>query len=213
MQPLYLSSDQLYLRAMIAGDAALAAAWFPGAFPVNGDQASRWLREQHDTSPWDGPPHTWLAVVERPTDTTDAERNGAEAVVGGVRMSHPRGRTTDVKIRIAPSIEPVAADQLQADVMRLVVPWARDELEAMVVTVAIGSDQPVSIAVAQELGMLQAARLRDHLARPGRRADLLWYQALNADRRVPEVVLTTGALTLVPAGPEIGGAHEGASDA
>ena len=199
MHPPYLSTDRLALRAMVADDALVASDWFPAAFPVNADQAGRWLREQHRTSPWDGPTRLWLAVV-RIGEHDPNSSIPRQTVVGGVTMSHPRDRTTDVQIRIAPSIEHAEADGLQAEVIRLLVPWARDELETMVVTVAIGSDQPASVTAAQELGMLPAARLREHLARPGRRADLLWFQALNAGRRIPAVAGAPAELSLVPAG-------------
>ena len=197
MQPPYLSTDRLFLRAMIADDAAVATEWFPSAFPINADQAGRWLLEQHRASPWQDPPHTWLTVVR----VGEREPNSSiprETVVGGVSMSHPRGRMTDIQIRIAPSIDHAEADQLQAEVLRVIVPWARDELEAMVVTVSIGSDQPISIATAERLGMYQAARLREHLARPGRRADLLWYQALNPSGRGIDLPRTGGSSANAP---------------
>ena len=200
MHPPYLSTDRLAVRAMVADDALAAAAWFPAAFPVNADQAGRWIGEQHRTSPWDGPPRLWLTVVRIGEQEPNSSIPRQRVVGGGVAMSHPRGRTTDVLIRIAPSIDHAEADQLQAEVIRLLVPWARDELEAMVVTVAFGSDQPSSVVAAQELGMLPAARLREHLARPGRRADLLWFQALNAGRRVPAVAGAPAELSVVPAG-------------
>lgn len=213
MQPPYLSSDRLSLRAMVASDAAVAADWFPAVFPVNAAQASQWLREQHGFSPWDGPPRTWLTIVRLPTDTLVRGQERNETVVGGVAMSHPRGRTTDVQVWIAPSVDPAGADHLQAEVVRILVPWARDELESMVVTVSIGSDQPASIAAAQELGMLQAARLREHLARPGRRADLLWYQALNGKRLAPDPAAATTELNLISTGPVASGNGEDGPDA
>jgi len=58
------------------------------------------------------------------------------------------------------------------------VPWLRDEVEQMTVTVSVPADEGATITVLEELGMVRAARLREHLARPGARVDLLVYQAL-----------------------------------
>ncbi len=182
MRPPYLSTERLTLRAMVAGDAAIATSWFPAPFPVSAGQAGRWLTDAHRSSPWDDPATLWLAIVRH---ESDGDRS-SDGVVGAVRLLHPRARASELSVHLAPHLTPGEADALQAKVVRLVVPWGRDELEAMVLTLSIGSDQPVSIAAAEGLGMIQAVRLREHLARPGRRADLLWYQALNPLGRVPD---------------------------
>lgn len=182
MPPAYLSNGRLTLRAMVATDADDAMSWFPAPFPASAGQASRWLNEAHRSSVWDDPGTLWLAIVERPKPLTpDDERDGR--IVGAVELRHPRSRTSDLALHLAPYLEFDVRDSLQAEVIDLVVPWVRDELEAMVLTLSIGSDQPESVAAAESLGMILAARLREHLARPGGRADLLWYQALNPTGR------------------------------
>ena len=178
MRPTYLVNQTLTLRAMVASDADAAMSWFPAPFPVSAGQAGHWLTEAHRSSVWDDPATLWLAIVRRPEQTPPGDEPGAQ-VVGSVQLGHPRARTSDLMVHLAPHLGPDERDRLQAEVIGLVVPWVRDELEAMVLTLSIGSDQPASIAVAKGLGMILAARLREHLARPGGRADLLWYQALN----------------------------------
>jgi hypothetical protein len=55
-------------------------------------------------------------------------------------------------------------------------------------TLEIPSDQNVTIAAARELGMPLAVRLREHIARPGHRVDLLLYQAPGPVWTYPEEV-------------------------
>ncbi len=180
MHPAYLSTDRLTLRAMVAADATVSMSWFPAPFPVSAGQADRWLADAHRSSPWDDPATLWLAILRRGSDG-DGSR---DVVVGVVRLLHPRARTSDLSVHLAPHLTHEEADALQGEVVRLTVPWVRDELEAMVLTLSIGSDQPATIAAAEELGMIQAVRLREYLARSGHRADLLWYQALNPRGRI-----------------------------
>ncbi len=78
------------------------------------------------------------------------------------------------------------SDALRAEVLGLVVPWLRDELELMTVTVDIAADDPAALAAATALGMVLGVRLREHVARPAGRVDLLQFQALNPGRRVLE---------------------------
>ena len=189
MRSPYLSTERLTLRAMVAADAAVATGWFPAPFPVSAEQAGRWLVDVHRSSPWDDPATLWLAIVRHGSDGVGT----SDCVIGGVRLLHPRARTSDLSVHPAPHLTFEESDALQAEVVRLVVPWVRDELEAMVLTLSIGSDQPDSIAAAEGLGMIRAARLREHLARSGKRADLLWYQALNPRGRAPDPTTSNGA--------------------
>lgn len=188
MRPPYLSTERLTLRAMVAADAEVATSWFPAPFPVSAGHAARWLVDAHRSSPWDDPATLWLAILRHGSDGDESRVD----VVGAVRLLHPRARTSDISFHLAPRLTHEEADALQAGVVRLVVPWVRDELEAMVLTLSIGADQPDSIAAAEALGMIQAARLREHVARPGRRADLLWYQALNPRGRGADAQATEG---------------------
>lgn len=179
MRPAYLSTGNLALRAMVATDASAAMSWFPAPFPVSAGQAGRWLADAHRSSVWDDPGTLWLAVLRTQPGTAPLGDEGLDQVLGVVQLRHPRARTSDLSVHLARYLLPDERDALQAEVIRLVVPWVRDELEAMVVTLSVGSDDPSTIAAAEGLGMVLAARLREHLARPGGRADLLWYQALN----------------------------------
>ena len=177
MRPAWLTSERYHLRPLTASDAGESARWFPGPFPVGPAAADQWLREHHRWSPWDDPPGTILAVV-------DHIGSGREEIVGSVRMSRLRGRAADVSIHVAPALDATIGDGIAAAALALVIPWAMGELELMAVTVAVAADRSRTIAAAERCGMIATTRLRQHIARPAGRVDLLWYQALNADAPV-----------------------------
>jgi RimJ/RimL family protein N-acetyltransferase len=167
MRPPYLTGDRLYLRAMLPEDAAHPTAWFDSPFPIATTRAETWLKETL-THAWGGQDPLPLAVVRR----------ADEEVVGGLTVEHVNDHAGEVRFRMAPSLPAAEADALEAEALRLVVTWLRDEREQMAVVAAVAADHPTTIAAAEAVGMEPAARLREHLARPGGRADLLFYQAL-----------------------------------
>lgn len=162
MGPGYLTGKRLSLRAPVKADADVAAAWYPGIFPVGAVRAEAYLKETVKTAWWPG--RELLLVIERVVDGQ---------VVGGVVVEHPTGPGAVVTLTLAPHLGPDDADATQSDTVRLLVPWLLHEAEVLTVTVEIGSDQPRSLTAAKDLGMETQIRLREFLARPGGRADLL----------------------------------------
>jgi RimJ/RimL family protein N-acetyltransferase len=78
------------------------------------------------------------------------------------------------------------AGSVRAEAIALLVPWLRDEREMITTTILVASDDAEGIAACERAGCVQAARLRQHVARPGHRVDLLHYQALNPNWRIEE---------------------------
>ena len=166
MRAVYLTGDDFYLRAMVLEDKDHAVGWFNSAIPIDALAAEKLLKELHECG-WDEPDAMYLAVVR----STDDE------IVGSVVIEDQDRRTAWLKIRSAPSVE--HGEQLRAKVLELVVPWLRDELEILVTRVEIPEDERLMLAAAEQLGMEQATRMREYVARPGGRMDVLGYQALN----------------------------------
>ncbi|RIK44176.1 MAG: hypothetical protein DCC58_08635 [Chloroflexi bacterium] len=166
----FLSGDTVYLRALVLEDKEHAIAWHPGPFPVNAAKAEEVLRDEHKSL---SPRVQHLAIV----------RTHGDEIVGGARIWSDE-RWTDLNVTMAPALPD--ADELQAAALRLLIPWLRDEVEMMVTATSIASDQPVSIAAAEQLGMERTATLRQWLARPGGRIDQYRYEALNPDWRIEE---------------------------
>jgi len=163
VRAVYLTGEYLYIRAMVAADAACAAAWFDSLFPVNAVRAEEWLKEAHGS-------------VDRPANLQYVIARAADdAVIGGVTLQTDY-RTGTLKLRIAPSLSD--ADTLWAAALRILHPWLRDDLELMTFVLHIPADQPETIATAEMLGMTPAVRLREAIMRPGHRVDEMIYQAL-----------------------------------
>ena len=167
----YLTGQRIHLRPPIEEDKECATAWYRSVFPINASRATAFLEEQ--TFPiWTETEFT--LVIARVDD---------DVVIGGVKLSVADWRTVTVRIHMAPSLP--AADELRAEVLRMVVPWLRDEHEFMVVRLFIAADQTETIAAADQLGMQLGVRLREFIAIPGGRVDELAYEALNPRWEVP----------------------------
>ncbi|CAA9555396.1 MAG: hypothetical protein AVDCRST_MAG49-2870 [uncultured Thermomicrobiales bacterium] len=184
MRPAYLTGERIYLRAMLASDAEQATAWSCGPFPINASRAEAVLKETHRQA-WGGADPLHLAIVRLPAagardgGAGPEHEDPAEEIVGGAELAEPRGRRGRLALRFAPSLSADEADSLRAEALGIVVPWARDELELMTVTIQIPADGRATIAAADALGMIRAVRLREAVLRPGHRVDLFYYQALN----------------------------------
>jgi hypothetical protein len=163
MRPAWLTGERVYLRAMRAGDKDVVSAWFPHPYPVAPERAEQLLREWI-TNPWQE--RQYLAICR----TSDDE------VVGGVRLT-VWGRIGRVRFKMGPLV--TDAEALEADALALLVPWMRDEMELLASTFAIAGDLGLVVAAAERSGLVFGARLREFVARPGHRVDLLLYEALN----------------------------------
>src|SRR5215207_3792640 len=166
MRAVYLSVDDFYLRAMVRDDKDHAVGWFHSPISIDASAAETLLKELHECG-WDEPDEMYLAVV----------RSSDDEIIGSVVIEDQDRRTAWLKIRSAPSVE--NGEQLRAKVLELVVPWLRDELEILVTRIEIPEDERLMLAAAERLGMEQATRMREYVARPGARVDVLGYQAMN----------------------------------
>lgn len=173
MRPPYLVGRRIFLRPLALADRAHAAAWFDAPFPIDAGHAEAFMREEAPAG-WGAPDRLHLAIV----------RLDGDEVVGGATVDGPTRHTADLSIRAAPWLPDDAT--VRTETLGLLVPWLRDELELMTVTVEIAADDDALIAAAEGLGMSRQGRWREHLARSGGRVDLLLYQALNPRREVPD---------------------------
>lgn len=173
--PSYLTGEQHYLRAPVLADAEVTAAWFPDRFPVNATRAEAYLKETL-TTVWSTGANILLMVV----------RSSDDQVVGSVRIEHPTGPAAQVDARFAPTLSAEDMDGVQADVLAIINPWLFNEAEVLTITIGVGADQPRTLAAASVFGMTQQVRLREYLARPGGRTDLIQLQAVSP-RRAPRM--------------------------
>ncbi len=169
--PSYLTGERIYLRAPLKDDTAASASWFPSVFPVGSGKAESHLKDQLKRVWWPGDRLHMMVV-----------RADDDQIVGGVIVEHPTGPTTTVALRFSPILAFADADRMQADTLKILVPWLINEAEVLTITVDVGADQDLTLAAAGELGMSQQVRLREFLARPGGRVDMIQLQALNPRR-------------------------------
>ncbi|MGH7910397.1 MAG: GNAT family N-acetyltransferase [Candidatus Dormibacteraceae bacterium] len=162
----YLTGETIYLRAPVKADAGHAAAWLEDTFPINTPRAEALLEEEFANPSWEAIPIRLVIV-----------RSDGDRIVGGALL---RGGRHDWRLALTLTVAPweEEPDRVRADALRLLVPWVRDDLEAMTLALEIGVDQPRTIAVAEELGMERTAVLREWLLRPGGRVAAACYQAL-----------------------------------
>lgn len=167
----YLTGQRIHIRPPVEEDKECATAWFNSVFPINASRAATFLEDQ--TFPW------WAATEF----TFVVARTEDDVVIGSVNLNISDWRAVSLRVHMAPSLP--NADELRAEVIRMVVPWLRDEHEFMVVRLFVAADQPETIAASEDLGMLLAVRLREFIAVPGGRVDELAYEALNPRWEVP----------------------------
>ncbi|CAN5184562.1 hypothetical protein BH23CHL1_BH23CHL1_16280 [soil metagenome] len=165
MRAIFLTGERVYLRGMVEDDKSSAIAWHDTVFPVNAAFAEEQLKEQHKEM-WDVP-NRQLAIVQVEDDV----------VVGGAGIDFGGDRRAEIRIHIAPWL--ANSDDIQAEALRLLVPWLLDEHNMRRVDVRLAADQSVTAAAVHELGMFEGVRLREFFRKPGGRVDGVIYQILN----------------------------------
>jgi RimJ/RimL family protein N-acetyltransferase len=164
MRVAYLSGERLAMRPMRSEDKAHAPAWFDSVFPIDASRAEEFLKDELKEYTYR---KVFLVAVRGDDD--------AEEIVGGVKV-RMNGKHADMHIHMAPWLPD--ADELRAEMLRLLVAWLHDEAEHITTTAELAADWPATIAAAEASGMQQTARFREWYARPGTRVDRLVYQAL-----------------------------------
>lgn len=168
---IYLRDDRYGLRAPVPEDAEAAVAWYEGAFPISAETAARLLTEQ-ETIPWGVNPTIRLLVVELATGN----------VVGGTLVERQDSRVGKLQVTAGgPDRSSEAAQRLRAAVLRLLVPWVMGELNMMTAVIDVPADEAIVIDAATRLGMVEVVRLREYIARPSRRVDLLMLERVNRE--------------------------------
>lgn len=163
----YLQDGRYGLRAPVREDAQYASAWFEGTFPVSAD-AARALLESQETIPWGANPTTRLIIVELKTDS----------VVGGALVEREAQRVG--KLRVMAGGSPgEETDAIRTAALRMLLPWAMNELDLMTIVIDLPSDDTAMVEAAHDLGMVEAVRLREHILRPSGRVDLLMLEIVN----------------------------------
>lgn len=165
----YLRGERYGLRAPVLGDAEDPGAWYEGAFPIT-PEAARTLLEEQETIPWGTNPTIRLIAIDLETGT----------IAGGALVERTDNRVSTLVITAGgPDQAGAAAQRFRADMLRLLLPWVMGELDLMTAVIDVPADETILIETARELGMVEAARLREHIRRPAGRVDLLMLERVN----------------------------------
>lgn len=163
LRAVYLSSEVVYIRAYVEDDKHVAAAWASSPFPTGSPRGEKLLKDWH-TEWW---PRTRRYALCRSSN---------DEVVGGVTIGI-RNLVAEFKIDMARWVDD--ADELRAAAFEIIVPWLSEEWTMVSVTAHVASDQHVTRAAAERVGMTHQVTLRECFTRPGGvRVDDLLYQKL-----------------------------------
>jgi RimJ/RimL family protein N-acetyltransferase len=164
----YLSGRNIGLRAPALDDAESIATWDDGSLPRNPDAGREMLCRTEQTA-WGNAEHLRLMIVDL---------SGGN-VVGSVMIERQHDRIGKIRIISAPMLPAARRDAVEGEVLDLVVPWMRDELDLMVLVLDIASDRAAVLARADEHGFREVVRLREHILRPQGRVDLVTLELIN----------------------------------
>lgn len=164
----YLSGSRIGLRAPSLDDADSIAAWDDAALPRTPDVGREMLCRSEQT-PCGNAQHVRLMVI-------DLQSGG---IAGSMMIERQQDRIGKIRIVSAPLLTADHRDAIEGDVLDLIVPWMRDELDLMILVLDIASDRTAVIARAEALGLTEVVRLREHIQRPHGRVDLVTLESIN----------------------------------
>lgn len=164
--PSFLTGETIYLRGLQLSDAKWATAWRGSLFPITAEKAEEALK------------------VEVPRQNLEdryrliACRRSDGRPVGSVTLSDVAYLSTELTLSSDPALGGAGA-ALQAEMVRLVVPWLSAERKRPVVRVLTDVDMEPVVSAAASLGMDPAVQLRHGAWRQGRLRDAVYYEFLN----------------------------------
>jgi N-acetyltransferase len=158
----FLVGDTVFLRGLEPEDARRAGGWRDSPYPISADRAAKVVEE------WSGNGGSGV------TRLVACRRSDGEPV-GSVRLGRWPGDfvQTDVDLYADPALP--GADDIRAEVLRLVVGWGHGEAETPLFVVRVGDDQPALRAAAEALGMNHDVTWRQRAFRGGRHHDVRAY--------------------------------------
>lgn len=164
----YLAGPTLGLRATRAEDAAHAVHWLDTPLPVTPAAAAA-LLDTSETVGWGLSADLRLLAVRLETGE----------IVGSLRLERQEDRLGRLVTFASPVLAPTERDRVETGIIRIVVPWALDELDLMTVELTIAADRDAVIAAARALGMHESVRIRGAVNRGNHRVDRLMLERIN----------------------------------
>lgn len=163
---IYLRGELAGLRAPLRADAGTADVWYEGPVPLLPEAAESMLVAS-ERVPWGNNPVIRLMIVALDSSET----------LGSVLIHRSADRTSRLTLTVGERV-PMRA-QVEGEALGLVVSWLLNEIGVMTVTIRVPADEMSMLAAAEAAGMRTAVRLREHVARPGGRVDVLTMERVN----------------------------------
>lgn len=158
----FLVGEEIYLRRIEKGDAAVTVSWRPTLFPLAPERTESWIAEdlpKGDTS--------WYVILRKTDDV----------VVGS--LTHQRHNLATWVDGYVDPLHGENALRWKAEAFGLVVPWLVDEQHRVCLQVRVSADEIPVISALEGAGARQTARFRSAIYRNGARFDQLQFERLN----------------------------------
>lgn len=164
--PSFLTGETIYLRGVQLSDARWATAWRGSLFPITAEKAEEALKEEVPKQNEQG---KYRLIACRRSDGRP---------VGAVKLNDEEALNAELTLTSDPAMGG-QGPELQAEMLRLVVPWLSTERKRPVVRVMTDVDMQPVVSAAKSLGMDPAVQLRDGVWRQGRLRDGIFYELLH----------------------------------
>ncbi len=158
----FLVGETIYLRGAELGDARWAMAWRDSPFPISAEKVEEQLKKLVPEQ------------AERRRSRLIACRRGDGRPVGSALIDDSDSLFSAISFRADPALGERGA-VLEAEMLRLVLPWMAGERFRPIVVLVTDSARPLVMQEAEALGMRPAVRFRDGVWRDGRHHDRLYY--------------------------------------
>ena len=165
---IYLRGDIIGLRAPVRADAGYVDIWKEDDTPLL-PEAAESLLIAGERVPWGNNPVIRLMIVGLDSGET----------LGSLVVHRSGNRTSRLTLTVGADVQRRA--QIERDALGLAVPWLLNEIGLMTVTIQVPADETTRVSAAEAAGMSIAVRLREYIARPDGRTDLLTLERINEE--------------------------------
>lgn len=164
-----LVGSRFFLRPVEPDDAASAPIWSPHRFPLPVEIARERIQSQLGSDPDAEAAHQRLLICRRCDDQP----------VGSVLFAYENERACTLRFTHDPWHSLDERARIEAEVMRVALPFLIEQRRLMKVTTDHLGDHPLIRQTAEALGMRRCYRVREAYRHHGQRCDRIGYELLN----------------------------------
>ena len=166
--PSFLTGETIYLRGMELSDAKWGTAWRGSPFPITAEKLEEKLKKD---LPKQAQQHRTRLIACRRSDGRP---------LGAVTVDDSGYLSTEISLVNDPALGGEGA-ALQAEMLRVVVPWLSAERKRPVVRLITDVDMQPVLSAAESLGMRPSVQLRHGVWRQGKLRDMTLSRVAQSD--------------------------------